>query len=881
MSINLINENSKIKIANKLTQTPKNIPEIDYNNPTLSAMASWGKLIDEKQIKNHDLQIGDIINCIGEFINTNQQENGWILLEYPFQPLHMALLEYKLTGKIPHFGKELCEHTKTNNSIVLKYQDSKSIYTYSNNYFSNCIKFVKSREEIKIEKWNDFLHFYKEQNCIEILIIQSNNMRKYSKKAADILVGLILNEENKLKAGNIFKSINISSDDEDDDDDYGESIESSNDDKQLQISDTPSIMTDDESNIKKPNPITNHFQLINNNLIWSEDNKSNYTYIVLYLRDIWQTMEHSYIHKIKELLNNKNNLFYEVKLTKNLINNTVNQTIQVHNSSITNLIKKYEKECQNILINNIKMLEHKIFELQINMWDEVDNELEQILQFIKDTVDEQWITTKNNILISIYKQLLEIELMRTTTTLNFLNVYYDNINKYKINKFDFCIDINSDDQVDKFKTICLELISKFNIYIHENYEIIEIMDQWTESILTEKSRFINQVYKIKASIILDETYLNSLIKTDNQLEKMHNIHRFKINEINKLCKILKCIAKAGKNIKWHVKQITGQFYINELSVFDILCKQMLHSKINFKIEHLKIIVIKLSINAPKFKISINDLIDILNTLYKTQSIYPKNWPSDDQLYNNFPKELLGSNITTVDWRDFVIQCMELPYPNIEQLLNYKKLFQVYDTGDETIPIEIFETTKLWFENELNIYSEVKWLIYDMYQVQNRLNYSTMLLAFCRDKQPWIGLGKSYSVIFGWNPFNLKKQHLNQSNYQYEESENINITATQPSELFNEEFIFDENTMAWFLITNLKLYLNNENLLGDISISQIAKSVFSQIQNKQVKATVKNLFQNDIMDDLYDTVYKFQIKELSEVVKNIIIKYDLNINNILL
>lgn len=879
-SSNLINENPRIKIANKLTQTPENIPEVDYNNPVLSAMANLGKLINEKQMKNHDLQIGDIINCIGEFINTNQQENGWILLEYPVQPLHMALLEYKLSGKIPNFGKELCKHTKTNNSILLKYQNSENISICSNSYFSHCIKFVRYREEIKIEKWNDFLHFYEKQNCIEILITHLNNIIKYSKKAADILVGFILNEENKFKLGNIYKSINISDDDDDDD---GDSTESYNNDKQIQISDT-SIIIDDETNIKKINPIINHFQLINNNLIWSESNESNYTCIILYLCNMWQTMEHNYTHKITELLNIKDNFFYEITLTKDLIKNAVNQTIQINNPRLTNLIKKYENENQNILTKNIKISEYIIFDLQVNMWDIVDSELEQITQFVRDTINDQWIVTKNNILISIYKQLLEIELMRTTTTLNFLNMYYDNNNIYEINKFDFCINnIFNDDQIDKFKIFCSELISKFNIYIHENYEIIERMDQWTLSVLKEKNRFVNQVYRIKASIILDKTYLNDLTKIDYQFKKMHIIHRFKINEINKLCKLFNCIAKAGKNIKGHVKQITGQFYINELSVFDILCKQMLHSKINFKMKQLKIIVIQLLVNAPKFKIAINDLIDILNTLCKTQSVYPKNWPTDDQFYNNFPKELLGSNVTNVDWRDFIIQCMELPYPNIEQLLYYRKLFQAYDTGDETISIEKFETTKLWFENELNLNSEVKCLLCDMYQIENRLNYSTMLLAFCRDKLPWIGLGKSYSVIFGWNPFELKK-HVNQSNYHYEESENYkeNINSdTESSELFNEEFIFDENIMTWFLMTNLKLYINNKNLLEDISILQITKSVFSQIQIKQLKATVFNLFHNDIMDDLYNTIYKFQIKELPEVVKNIIIKYDLNINNILL
>lgn len=877
-SINEINENSGFLIINKLTQTPENIPEVDYNNPILSSMANMGKLINEKQMKNHDIQIGDIINCIGEYINTNQQENGWILLEYPVQPLYMALLEYKLTGKIPHFGKEICEYITTKSSIV-KYENNENIYTHSS-YLSHCIKFIRHREEIKIEKWHEFLQFYKEKNCIEILISHFNSIKRHPKKAADILVGLIINEENKFKTGNIFKSINIFSDNED-----GNSTESYDDDKQT--SDLSSTMMDDETSIQS-NPIANQFQLVNNNLSWNENNRSNYIYIVLYLRDTWKNMEYSYVHQIKELLNSKDIYFNDIKLTKNLIKNKINQTIQFHNNSntITNLINKYENESQNIITNNITLLEHTILELQVNMWDNVDNELEQITQFIKHTIGDQWIVSNNNALIGIYKQLLEIELKRTITTLNFLNVYYDNINEYKINEFDFCIDIvvNNDDQIEIFKKYCLELINRFKIYIYDNYELIKRIDQWTQSVVTEKNRFIYQVHRIKANMLLDTKYLNGLTKIDKQLEKINIIYKFKINEINKLCKLLKCIANAGENIKGLVKQISGQFYINELSVFEILCTQMFYTKVNFEMKQLKIIINKLLHNAPKFQMSINDLIETLHTLSKTQNIYPTNWPTDDKFYHHFPKELLGSNINIIDWRDFIVQCMELPYPNIEQLLFYRNLFQANDTGDETITIEKYETTKLWFENELNQSREAKELLYDMYQVKNRLNYSTMLLAFCRDKQPWIGLVKSYSLIFGWNPFNLNKLDINLSNYQYKESNNYIEEANnsiQTNELFNEEFIFDDNIMTWFLITNLKLYINNGHFLNDISISQIVKSVFLQIKTNQVKATVNNLFNNNIMNDLYKAVYKFQSKKLPEVVKNIVMKYDLNINNILL
>lgn len=868
--------NEKLKI-NKVTQTPENIPEPDYNNPILSSLANLGKLIGEKNTKSHSLQIGDVINCIGEFIKQNQKKNGWILLEFPVQPLQMALLEYKLMGKIPPYGRKICRHTKKYSCIIPEYQESENFQIPINTYFSYCIKIIRHKNEIDGKKWYDFLQFYIEQNCIQILNSHLSDDTNGNKKAANFLVEMILNEKNILESNEIFTPVNISNEDKGN---YRPEFE--NDKKQ--ISEPSSIITVDNSNVIIINQVSDHFQIISTNLSRNESILTNNTNTALYLCNKWETMENSYTNQIKDSLNSKDNFFEVVKAIKELIINTVNQIIQFDNNCIINLINNYENKSQ-LLTNNIEKLELNIFELQVNLWDEVDSELEKIIEFIKHTIDQQT-TTKNHTLISIYKQLIETELERTTSTLHFLNKYYDDKNQYEITEFNFLLkNINIVDETDKFQTLCLKIINTFENYVNENYELIKINENtWTESVIIEKKRFINQVYRIKASMLMDTTYLIELTKNNLYLEKLKRCYQFKINDINNLCELLKYTANIGKNIKGNIRQISGEFYIDQLSVFEIIYNQITqtHSRNHFNMKQLNTIAYKLLDNVPCFKISIQDLIDALNELCKLQNIYPNNWPKNKDFYKQFLKEIFGKNIRTIDWRDFIVQCMELSYPNIEQILFYRRLFQGYDVGNGTITQENYETTKLWFENESNQYNEAKWLLYDMYQIQNKFNYSHMLLAFCKDKQPEIGLGKSFSLIFGWDPFNSEKIHINLSNYQHEETENdidYDNSDIQSTDLPYEDFLFNKNIMNWFLITNLKMYINSENQIGNIDISLIVNSVFVLI-TKQVEPTIIDLFKNNIMDSLYNEVCKFQTKDLSEVAKTIVMKYyNSNIHNI--
>lgn len=880
-SMHTTNKKHRVKSINKITQTPENIPEPDYNNPFLSSLANLGKLIDEKYEKNYDLHIIDVINCIGEFINKYQAQNGWVLINFSVRPFEMALLEHKLTGNIPHFGKEICRNSRKRSNIIPNYQDDENVNIQTGTSLSRCIKIIKNRNEIHNENLN-FLEFYKQHECIQILDRNLNNIAEQPRKAAEILTDVILNENksenNELQTGEFFTLINIY------DNECDNITDSEYDEKQA--SDINSITIDNKPDTKQMNQSSNKIQTQNIDLNCNKD-KDNLTndtyYTVTYLSDIWQTMEHNYIHQVKELLKCKEKLVNEIKQTKTSIIDTIDQTLQFNNINAMNLINNYENLIQTSVMNDTIKLKQIIFELQTNLWDIVDIEFEQLKQFIEHKINNQWIVTKNKTLIDIYRHLLDTELMRTRTTLNFLCMYYGDSIEHKIDDFNFDDTTDNNREIENFQILCSTIISKLNNHKYTNYkESIKTTDQkaWLCSILTEKSRCVDQIYRIKTRILLDKKYLDNLTIKDYHTQKVQTVYKFKINDINGLCELLKIAADAGKNIKGQINQISGQFYISNFSIFELICKQRFNSKENFSIKQLKTMVNKLLEQCPRFKMTINDLIKTLNEVLKIQQIYPENWPKENQFYHHFPREILGNNTSTIDWRDFVVQCMELSYPTIEQLLFYRKLFQENDVGDETITVDIFETTILWFENGSSRYKKAKWLLLEMYQVQNKLNYSVMLLAFCKDQQPWIGLGKSFGLLFGWNPFESKILQINQTHYQYEgqEIDVEDINSTHYSDLSQEEFVFDINIVTWFIKTNLHLYMYDRRLLGNIDISEIIKSVFAYIYTKQEEVTFKDLFQNKIMDKLYNTVFKYETKDLSEVVKTIVMKYNLNINN---
>lgn len=152
----------------------------------------------------------------------------------------------------------------------------------------------------------------------------------------------------------------------------------------------------------------------------------------------------------------------------------------------------------------------------------------------------------------------------------------------------------------------------------------------------------------------------------------------------------------------------------------------------------------------------------------------------------------------VDWRDFLIYNMGLRFPTENEILKAWMTYRLYDKQrKEIISRKHFNYVRLWFETEPQVIehsstktshasikvselvqdvgdvnevtettikispkemriSLLKQLLFNMFQVDvDCLNYTGLLLAFCKDEKPIMGLVKALSLtlesLIGWDP----------------------------------------------------------------------------------------------------------------------------------
>lgn len=126
----------------------------------------------------------------------------------------------------------------------------------------------------------------------------------------------------------------------------------------------------------------------------------------------------------------------------------------------------------------------------------------------------------------------------------------------------------------------------------------------------------------------------------------------------------------------------------------------------------------------------------------------------------FLKQLFG-NTELIDWRDFIIYHLHIPFPTEEDLLDTRSELRQYDPDNtEVVKDYQFFTAKLWFETcsteqEQKHIVEIKNLLFKMYRInEDTMNYTPMLLAFCKDDNVVLGVAKALELSLGryvcWN-----------------------------------------------------------------------------------------------------------------------------------
>lgn len=116
---------------------------------------------------------------------------------------------------------------------------------------------------------------------------------------------------------------------------------------------------------------------------------------------------------------------------------------------------------------------------------------------------------------------------------------------------------------------------------------------------------------------------------------------------------------------------------------------------------------------------------------------------------------LYDDLEYVYWREFIIYNMRISYPSEKQLILMRKALRKCDPDStELIQDYQFFSTKLWFEYEFreensNKIKDIKRLLFKLYNIKNYgLNYTAMLLDFCKDESAIEGFAKALELSVG-------------------------------------------------------------------------------------------------------------------------------------
>lgn len=117
---------------------------------------------------------------------------------------------------------------------------------------------------------------------------------------------------------------------------------------------------------------------------------------------------------------------------------------------------------------------------------------------------------------------------------------------------------------------------------------------------------------------------------------------------------------------------------------------------------------------------------------------------------------LFSKSECIHWKDFIIYNLMITMPSSEQLIELKRSFQKKKKGNtENISVQEFNAFTFWFEGcfckgddaDMKRMGLMKALICDLYKVnEHTVNYSAMLIDFCKDHNGAVGFAKLLGLI---------------------------------------------------------------------------------------------------------------------------------------
>lgn len=294
--------------------------------------------------------------------------------------------------------------------------------------------------------------------------------------------------------------------------------------------------------------------------------------------------------------------------------------------------------------------------------------------------------------------------------------------------------------------------------------------EWEAGLSDELSRFLFRSRLILARGIFDmNEFLATMLNTISVLtEDINDMYMREVESIFECCKVFRCCIEEETPVKYQLILKEDEFFIEEDALLITKEEELeiammdKEQKIRFTIEQLSLLYEKLNRVAPDGEIIKRSLLFILEDLrvfnpeVKTCNCFPEAWRLLDPEDLSTILNEVYQDLEIVPWRDFLIYAMDLYIPTEEQVLSMRKQFKKRDPEmTELISREEYKEVEFWFEcpavdeNTTERMIKAKDLLFRMFQVDDhQVNYSALLLAFCKDENPIYGFTKALALVMG-------------------------------------------------------------------------------------------------------------------------------------
>lgn len=318
--------------------------------------------------------------------------------------------------------------------------------------------------------------------------------------------------------------------------------------------------------------------------------------------------------------------------------------------------------------------------------------------------------------------------------------------------------------------------SQESINQEENFKqnALICVDEWIMGINGEMYRANLRMMALQYKCYHDmKLFSDHIFKTFMEIQNDINIYYLnEINSVDRLCKYFQMATENGRKIQETLILEHDTFVIDPnllqfASLEPILDAgeiSELPNDLEFKICQLARLRTQFKIVAPTGIALLQAFIYLLQdfVFFGKEScegpLVPESWKRIDPDQISKLVYLFFGETAYVDWRDFLIYCLNIRFPTVDELLDLRHKLRCKDPhSTEVIGRDDFLKQELWFESDFNTEDAylqlrralIKHFLFELYETsEDVMNYSAFLLAFCKHIDPILGFTSALSMAVG-------------------------------------------------------------------------------------------------------------------------------------